>query len=221
MALAGLAVAYAAFALTFRGPRARFWQRMTMTGAALGSIALAGDADLRRPRLGRRDTGVGLAIAAGLYAVFQVGDRAARRLLPGGEAEIGDIYALRALRPRPEIALRLAAVIGPAEELFWRGLLQRALCARVGPAWATACAAAAYGGAHLVTGNVALIGAAATAGLYWSVLAALGAPMTALVVSHVVWDVWIFLVAPTQGERPSPAPMSETPAPTDARGRGA
>ncbi len=193
-------VAYAAFALIFRGPRVRFWQRMTITGAALGSIALAGEPGLRRPRLGLRDVGLGLAIAGGLYAVFQIGDRAARRILPRGEAEISDIYALRSLRPRGEIALRLAAVIAPAEELFWRGLLQRALGARVGAVRAAALATGAYGGAHLVTGNVALIGAAATAGLYWSALAALGAPMAALVISHVVWDVWIFLVAPTQGD---------------------
>ncbi len=193
-------MAYAAFALTFRGPRPRFWQRMTMTGAALGSIALAADPDLRRPRVRARDIGLGLAIAAGLYAAFQVGDRAARAILPRGDAEIGDIYALRSLRPRGEIALRLAAVIAPAEELFWRGLVQRALGARVGAVRAAALATGAYGGAHLVTGNLALIGAAATAGLYWSALAALGAPMGALVISHVVWDIWIFLVAPTQGD---------------------
>ncbi len=56
--------------------------------------------------------------------------------------------------------------------------------------------AAAYGGAHLVTANPALIGAATVAGLYWSLLASLGMPMAALIVSHVVWDIYIFLVAP-------------------------
>ncbi|MFN2520308.1 MAG: CPBP family intramembrane glutamic endopeptidase [Candidatus Limnocylindria bacterium] len=198
--MAGLVAAYAAFAFTFRGPRARFWQRMTLTGAVLGSIAVAGEPSLRRPRSSVREAGLGLAIAAGLYGVFQVGDRAARRILPRGETEISDIYALRALRPRPEIALRLAAVIAPAEELFWRGLLQRTAAARVGRFPAAAIATAAYGGAHVVTGNLALMGAAATAGLYWSALAALGAPMSALVISHIAWDVWIFLIAPTHGD---------------------
>jgi len=32
----------------------------------------------------------------------------------------------------------------------------------------------------------------------WAALAALGVPMPALVGSHVVWDIWIFLVQPTQ-----------------------
>ena len=34
---------------------------------------------------------------------------------------------------------------------------------------------------------------------WWFVaLSALGVPMPALVVSHVVWDIWIFLVRPTE-----------------------
>jgi membrane protease YdiL (CAAX protease family) len=204
-AIAGLGLAYAAFALTFRGPRSRFWQRMTATGALLGAMALAEDPASRPGRLRARDIGLGLLIADGLYAIFQVGDRFARRRLPGGDREIGRIYDLRALRPPEEIGARLALVIGPAEELFWRGLIQRALAARFGRIRGAALAAGAYGGAHVVTGNVTLVGAAATAGLYWSALAALGVPMTALVISHIVWDIWIFLVAPTESGPAGPA----------------
>ena len=198
LAKLGLLIAYPAFALIFRGPRARFWDRMTATGAILGALAIAGDPSLQRPRVRPKDVALGVGIAAGLYAIFQVGDRVARRVLPAGDQNIGDIYALREVRPKDEIALRLAAVIGPAEELFWRGLLQRSLAKRTGGTRAALVATAAYGGAHVVTGNPALVGAATVAGLYWSVLARLGAPMSALVISHVVWDIWIFLVAPTK-----------------------
>jgi membrane protease YdiL (CAAX protease family) len=195
---AGLAGAYGAFAATFRGPRERFWQRMTATGAALGTLALVGDADLRRTRIRPGDVALGLASAAGLYGVFHVGDRAARRVMPKGDEEIDEIYALRALRPRGEIAARLALVIGPAEELFWRGFVQRGMQRRLGRWRGAAMAAGAYSGAHVVTGNATLIGAAGAAGAYWSALAAAGMPMGALVVSHVAWDVWIFLIQPTQ-----------------------
>ena len=64
-----------------------------------------------------------------------------------------------------------------------------------------AAATIAYGGAHLVTGNPALIGAATVAGLYWSTLTLFGVPMAALIVSHIAWDIWIFLVAPTHDDR--------------------
>ena len=81
---ASVAAAYGAFAAVFRGPRARFWQRMTRTGLGLGTLALASQAELRRARPRPRDVATGVAIAAALYGVFQVGDRAARRILPSG-----------------------------------------------------------------------------------------------------------------------------------------
>lgn len=185
------------FARTFRGPRERFWERMTTAGVTLGALAIAGDERVR-PRW--RDLPLGLGIAAGLFAVFQVGDRSARAAMPRGSEEIAEIYALREIAPKEEIALRLAAVIGPAEELFWRGWLQRRLAFRWGALGGWLGAAAAYGGAHVVTGNKTLVGAASVAGLYWGALSALGTPMGALIVSHSLWDIWIFLVSPTEPE---------------------
>lgn len=197
---AGVAVAYGAFVATFRGPRERFWQRMTGTGLAVGGLALATDASLRQSMLRAKpkDLATGGAIAATLYVVFQVGDRAARVIMPHGADDIGDVYLLRTLRPVPELAGRLALVIAPAEELFWRGMLQNAFARKLGPVKGAAAAAAVYGAAHLCTGNPTLIGAASVAGASWSALAAVGVPMPALVASHIIWDVWIFLVQPTQ-----------------------
>jgi membrane protease YdiL (CAAX protease family) len=192
-----LIAAQCAFAATFRGPRERFWQRMTLTGLALGSLALATSRPARRTRIGRTEVVVGLASAAALYATFRVGDVFARRFVPGGDAQIRDIYLLRTIRSRPEIAVRLATVIGPAEELFWRGLVQESLMSRFGRWAGAALAAVAYGGVHVVTGNFTLFGAAGIAGAHWCALYAAGVPLGALVVSHVTWDVWIFLVQPT------------------------
>jgi hypothetical protein len=41
------------------------------------------------------------------------------------------------------------------------------------------------------------VGAAGAAGAFWSALRAAGMPMPALMASHVAWDLWIFLIAPT------------------------
>ncbi|HYT25115.1 MAG TPA: CPBP family glutamic-type intramembrane protease [Actinomycetota bacterium] len=214
---AGLAAAYAAFALTFRGPRRSFWHRMTATGVTLGGLALAAEPGLRRTRFHGSDVAAGLASAAGLYGVFMVGDRLVRRLLPSGGQEIGDIYALRDLRPRAELVARLGAVIGPAEELFWRGFVNERLVRRYGRWPGAALGAAAYGGAHLATGNFTLFGAAGVAGAYWSALAAAGMPMGALVVSHVAWDLWAFLVAPTS-QRDARGHVAEQGSATTAAG---
>jgi membrane protease YdiL (CAAX protease family) len=196
--LAGLAAAYAAFAATFRGPRLRFWQRMTRTGVGLGAVALLIEPDLGRLRPRARDVALGLGSAGALYAIFQAGDRMARRVMPRGAEEIGDVYELRSLRPTPELAARLALVIAPAEELFWRGFVQRRLARRYGRWRGAALTSFAYAGAHVSTGNLTLVGAAGAAGAFWSALSAAGMPMPALVASHVAWDLWIFLVAPTQ-----------------------
>jgi membrane protease YdiL (CAAX protease family) len=191
LAVIGLAAAFGLFAFTFRGQRARFWERMTLTGFVLGAMALANEPELRHLRWRKRDLAYGLGSAGVLYGIFQVGDRLTRRVMPRGAKEIKDIYALRTLAPQEEIATRLATIIGPAEELFWRGFVQR----RVGGL----AAAVGYGGAHLVTGNTTLVGAAAIAGIYWGLLRALGMSMPALITSHIAWDIWIFLLAPTEG----------------------
>jgi membrane protease YdiL (CAAX protease family) len=193
----GLAAAVPAFAATFRGPRDRFWNRMTATGLGLGTLAVAANPSLLRTRIGRREIAVGLGSAAVLYVTFKLGDRFARRYVPGGDRQIRQIYGLRELRPREETALRLVTVIGPAEELFWRGLVQEALMRRYGRWRGAAMAAVVYSSVHATTGNFTLMGAAGVAGAHWCILYAAGVPMGALIVSHSAWDVWVFLVQPT------------------------
>ncbi|MCI0582056.1 MAG: CPBP family intramembrane metalloprotease [Chloroflexi bacterium] len=193
----GLAAAGVAFSATFRGPREKFWTRMTWTGVSLGGFALLRSAPSRAARVRWWHVPLGLVSAAVLYLTFRVGDRFARRFVPSGDAEIRDIYALRTLRPRGEIATRLATIVGPAEELFWRGLVQAALMRRFGRWRGAAIAAGAYGGVHVTSGNFTLLGAAGVAGAHWCALYAAGVPLGALIVSHVAWDIWIFLVQPT------------------------
>jgi membrane protease YdiL (CAAX protease family) len=195
--LIGLAFAFVFFGFTFRGPRSRFWQRMTWTGLTLGSLSLIAEPKLRRTRFGLREAAWGFGSAGILYVIFQIGDRVTRLILPKGGAEIGAIYGLEKLRPRKELAARLAFIIGPAEELFWRGLVQARLIEQFGLLPGYVLGTAAYGGAHLVTGNFTLIGAATVAGAFWGGLAALGVPPGALIISHSFWDVFIFLIAPT------------------------
>ncbi|MGH2467930.1 MAG: CPBP family glutamic-type intramembrane protease [Candidatus Limnocylindrales bacterium] len=197
--VAGLAAAQVAFAATFRGPPERFWSRMTWTGLGLGGFALLRSPAARQTRLRAWHVPLGLASAGVLYATFQLGDRFARRYVPTGERDIASIYALRLLRPRGEIAARLVTIIGPAEELFWRGLVQEALMARYGRWPGAAAAALAYAGSHTVTGNFTLFGAAGVAGAHWCALYAVGVPLGALIVSHGAWDIWIFLLQPTEG----------------------
>jgi len=191
-------MAAAVWTLAFRGPRSRFWLRMTLGVGGLGAYALAVEPALRHERPRLRDVFKGLGSAAGLYAIFQVGDRMARRIMPAGDREISGIYELRKAAPPEAIAAVLALVIGPGEELFWRGLVQRGLMRRFGRLRGTLLASSIYGGVHLVSMNLTLTGAAATAGLFWGAIYAREQRIAPMIISHVSWDIWIFLVAPTE-----------------------
>lgn len=197
--LAGLGFAAAGFAWVFRASRPNFWARMTLVAGSLGAYAIALRPDLRAVRPTRGDVATGVATAAGLYGVFQVGDRLARQIMPGGTKEIAAIYRLREEAPRWLIAPLLALIIAPAEEIFWRGLVQGSLVRRYGQRVGAILAAASYGSVHLASGNLTLTGAAATAGSFWGLQYAVQRRLPALIVSHILWDLWIFLVAPTPG----------------------
>lgn len=172
---------------------------MTLGVGGLAAYALISEPALRRERFRLRDLVTGLDSAAALYGIFEVGDRLARRIMPAGEREIAGIYALRRAAPQAAIATALAVVIGPGEELFWRGLVQRSLHRRFGRVGGWLAASSIYGAMHLVSENLTLTGAAATAGLFWGALYARDERLAPLIVSHVAWDIWIFLIAPTPG----------------------
>ena len=176
---------------------------MTLGVGGLGAYSLITEPALRRERVRLKDFVTGLGSAAGLYAIFQVGDRLARRIMPAGDREIAGIYELRGAAPRAAIATALGLVIGPGEELFWRGLVQRRLMRRFGRLRGTLLASSIYGGVHLVSENLTLTGAAATAGLFWGAVYAREERVAPLIISHVAWDIWIFLIAPTVKVMPS------------------
>ncbi|HYY45710.1 MAG TPA: CPBP family intramembrane glutamic endopeptidase [Candidatus Angelobacter sp.] len=171
---------------------------MTLGVGGLGVYALVSEPALQRERPRGRDLATGLGSAAALYGIFRLGDVMARRIMPAGAQEIGAVYQLRTAAPRRAIATALALVIGPGEELFWRGLVQRNLQRRYGTIAGWLLASSAYGAVHLVSENLTLTGAAGTAGLFWGALYARERRLPPLIISHIAWDIWIFLVAPTE-----------------------
>jgi uncharacterized protein len=194
--LVGMAAAGVIWTAAFRGKQ-RFWAKMAAGIGCLGAYALYANPDLRKTRFRPADVARGVASAGVLYGVFQVGDRFARKVMPNGGAEIDDIYRKRGLAPDRFIAGALVLLIAPGEELFWRGLINRYLAQRLGPVPGNAAGATVYGAIHLVSGNLTLTGAAGVAGAFWSLQHLADGRMAPLIVSHVAWDVWIFLVRPT------------------------
>jgi len=138
----------------------------------------------------------GLASAAGLYAVFLAGNAVSRVMFSFAGSGISAVYGFKEGASPLRVALLLALVIGPGEELFWRGFLQRRWQARFGPERGLAAAAVLYPAVHLGSGNPMLVLAAAICGVFWGVLYRRTGSLLLVAVSHTLWDLAVFVFFP-------------------------
>lgn len=194
---ASLAAVAAAWVVIFVWRPLDFWVLMTAAQACMITAAVVlfpGLIALARPSA--REAAVGLAAAVALYGVFALGQAAAVRLFGFAGAEIAAVYRMRGAAHPALIVALLVCVIGPGEEIYWRGLVQTALCARLGPRAAPLVTAAFYAAVHLPTGNLMLVAAAAVCGLFWGALFAWRKSLWAPVVSHAVWDAAVLVLFP-------------------------
>jgi uncharacterized protein len=198
-----LAVTLFPYLLHFRrlGPL-DFWWGMTLVVAALvvsaASVDRASVALLREDVRDRpfRKAIYGAVSAAALYGIFHLGSLFVRRFLPMGEEGIGAVYGLKSGVSPLRIGLLLLLVIGPGEELFWRGHIQRTWQDKFGKASGLPFAVAVYAAVHVASGNPVLVLAAAVCGLFWGVLYRRSGSILLVAVSHTLWDLAVFLVFP-------------------------
>ena len=94
------------------------------------------------------------------------------------------------------VALALLPLVILGEELVWRGAMQEALEARLGPVWGTLLTAAAYALAHAPVGSLLLTGLALACGLYWGALRAATGSLVAPLVAHLAWDAAVMVLWP-------------------------
>lgn len=139
----------------------------------------------------------GLALAALLWGVFWIGDRVSSFLFDFARGQVDSIYGMKQGLPAWVIAVLLILIIGPAEELFWRGFVQRRLSAQWGKDVGLVVATAIYTLIHIWSFNFMLVMAALVCGVIWGGLYRLQPKwLPALVVSHAVWDACVFVVFP-------------------------
>lgn len=144
----------------------------------------------------RADVLWGVALAAVLY----VGTRAVLWAMCGGFSELfceplAAIYATFGTGS-PGAALALALFIAPAEELFWRGVVQQALRPRFGRVGCVVVAAVLSSLALLAFREPLLALAAFPTSLAWGLLAEWRRSLVASWVSHSLWDVLIVILLP-------------------------
>jgi membrane protease YdiL (CAAX protease family) len=198
LALLGVAAAAVLFRWAFQARPDGFWGRLPMVAGGLGVLALAAKPELREERPNFSDVVTGVLSGLGLCGLFQLGDRFARQTMPNGAADAEHIDGLRQGAPTWLVAMLLAGVIAPCEELFWRGLVFDSFAKKLGHFRGGVTASLSYGAVHLATGNLTLSGAATLAGGYWGLQYGLQRRLPALIISHIVLDLWTFLFAPNR-----------------------
>ncbi len=178
-----------------------YWILMSSTTLVLGgfTIAVYRDTLQASPVNWLKYIGQGLVAAAVLYGVFFLGNILVEKLtllMPKGPEDIQNVYASGHGIPPKILMLILLFIIGPGEELFWRGFVQRTLMIRLGTwkgFWFTL---VLYTAIHLPAMNLPLLGAAAVAGAFWGLMYIKLRHIGPGLVSHAVWDAAVFVWFP-------------------------
>lgn len=180
-----------------------FWLTMTASAVILTSLALLFSPE-KLPRVEKPLWQVlaGVLIALLLWGVFWTGDKVSSWLFDFARPEVDSIYSMKTGLPTAVIAALLLLVIGPAEEFFWRGYVQRTMGklfeGRKSPQdKAFVVTAVIYALVHVWSLNFMLVMAALVAGVVWGLLYRLRPQMLpALIVSHALWDALVFVWMP-------------------------
>ena len=129
--------------------------------------------------------------------MFWVGDKLSSLMFGFARGQVDSIYGMKTGIQPWIIALLLLFIIGPAEELFWRGFVQQQFSLHWGENWGFVVTTVIYTLIHLWSFNFMLIMAAMVCGIVWGGLYRLQPKwLPALVVSHAVWDACVFVVFP-------------------------
>lgn len=179
-------------------PHINFWYTMTTSAVVLTTLATLSCREcVTTLRFTLGQIAAGVAIAAVLWGVFWVGDKVSQLMFSFARPEVDMIYGMKTGTDPVVVGLLLLLIIGPAEELFWRGFVQRSLSARWGADAAFAVTLVLYTVIHVWAFNVMLLLAALVVGGCWGLLYRLRPQaLPALIVSHAVWDVCAFVLFP-------------------------
>lgn len=141
---------------------------------------------------------MGIAIAIALWGVFWVGDKVSSWVFPTfARPQVNLIYGMKEGESSLLLSGLLLFLIGPAEEIFWRGYVQERLSRRFSPNLGFLIATACYTLVHIASFNFMLIMASLVCGIAWGGLYRLFPHrFSAIILSHALWDAAVFIWFP-------------------------
>ena len=176
-----------------------FWLEMSISILCLVLIGQFLKKDLLHfGKITLRHILIGIISAIGLYAIFYVGNIVSGYLFPFKDAQISLVYGNKSQGNLIWIGLLLFFVIGPGEEIYWRGFIQNTFAAKFGENNGFIFSALIYGGIHIATGNFMLVLASLVCGIYWGWIYKKEKSLVPVIISHAIWDLTIFVLLPMQ-----------------------
>lgn len=196
--VAALSLALVFWWIIFRWKPLNFWLEMSVASSTLAVCSLVWNRKNMAEIFHWKTSFVpiGILSALVLYGIFWTGHLVSGWILPFARGQVGTIYETLGGGSPLIVGLLLAAVIGPAEEIFWKGFVQRTLAQRLGPWQGWLSATVIYGALHALSGNFMLAMAALLAGLFWGLVYLRYGSVIPGIISHSLWDLLILLVAP-------------------------
>lgn len=197
-ALVVAALLWAVMFSPFTAPHVNFWCVMTCSALVLtGMATLFGGRWWSRIDFTFTDILLGLCIAVALWCIFWVGDKLSQFIFSFARPQVDLIYGIKEGESPLLLTLLMLLIIGPAEEIFWRGYVQKSLSGRWNAMAGFLVTTAVYALVHASSCNFMLTMAALVAGAVWGFIYYLNPQkLGALIVSHALWDVAVFIWFP-------------------------
>lgn len=179
-------------------PHVNFWWMMTASALVLSILSTCFNRGWwREVKWSVPNVLLGLAIAVVLWGVFWTGDKVSSWLFDFARPQVNLIYGMKEGESPWLLSVLMLFLIGPAEEIFWRGYVQRTLSLRWNRNAGYVVATLLYALVHAGSCNFMLLMAALVAGVVWGGLYRLFPErMAAIIVSHAVWDAAVFIWFP-------------------------
>ena len=179
-------------------PHVNFWWIMTGSACTLSVLAsIFNPGWWKRLNFAPKQLFWGIAIAVALWGVFWVGDKLSQLMFDFARPQVDTIYGMKEGESPWLLTALMLFLIGPAEEIFWRGYVQEKLSRRWNANMGFIVTAAIYALVHAGSCNFMLTMAALVAGVVWGLLYRLFPQyFTAIIISHALWDVAVFIWFP-------------------------
>lgn len=179
-------------------PHVNFWWMMTASACTLSLLStLFQPGWWKEVHWSLTNILLGVLIAVALWGVFWIGDKVSAWMFDFARPQVDTIYGMKEGESPWLLTVLMLFLIGPAEEIFWRGYVQRNFSKYWNPNTGMIVTTLIYGLVHAGSCNFMLTMAALVAGAAWGLLYRFFPQrFSAIILSHALWDVAVFIWFP-------------------------